>query len=112
MRCESCIYYNSEKNICEARSIPLRDINAEKCLLYTRPEGFKMTLYEVLLADGTSSIIIDESPYDLKAEWVGVQTYKQIFHYGGYHYEQADLFNIRPSMIVGFWLLKDCEVIM
>ena len=78
----------------------------------SEPEGFRMTLYEVLLADGTR-LTLCESPRLLRDDWVAVQTYKQVYsNGGGHHFEGGWLFSIRPSMIVGYRLLENCEVII
>lgn len=79
----------------------------------SEPEGFRMALFEVILADG-KAIFIDESPQRLVNDWVGVQTYKKLYRSRDYcHYFQpGDLFIIRPSMIIGFFLHENSEVIM
>lgn len=113
MRCESCIYFDADKNYCEARTIPLESIDPEECPLHTSG-GFKMTLFEVELVTGMT-IYIDEPPMKIKGDWVTVQTYRKFYPHinSDYHYFQEERqFIIRPSMIVGYYLLENSEVIM
>ena len=80
----------------------------------SEPEGFRMALFEVILADG-KAIFIDESPQRFVNDWVGVRTYKKSYrsiNSNSHYFQPGDLFIIRPSMIIGFFLHENSEVIM
>lgn len=78
----------------------------------TEPEGFRMTLYEIVTVSG-GHWTIDEDPRDLADGWVSVQCYREVSRCrDDWYYQPEGCFMIRTDKIERYYLMQNCEVIM